>query len=75
MKHSITLSMFTCKPRLIGEGGFSLRMAYQLNYVFLIQIWLFTYKPRGVLPGTCGKNVTPKLTCPILSIHVLVYRL
>ena len=54
MKHSISLSMFTYKPRLIGEGGFSLRVAYQLNYVFRIQIRSFTSKPRGFLPGTYG---------------------
>ena len=52
MKHSIFPSMF--KPRLIGEGGFSLRVAYQLNYVFRIQIRSLTYKPRGFLPGTYG---------------------
>ena len=34
IKHSITLSMLTSKARLTGEGGFSLGMAYQLNYVF-----------------------------------------
>ena len=58
MKHSISLSMFTYKPRLIGEGGFSLRVAYQLNYVFQIQIRSFTYKPRGFLPGTYGINTS-----------------
>ena len=31
MKHSIFLSMFTYKSRLMGEGGFTLRVAYQLN--------------------------------------------
>ena len=46
--------MFTYKPRLIGEGGFSLRVAYQLSYVFGIEIRLFTYRPRGFLPGTYG---------------------
>ena len=54
MKHSIALSMFTYKPRLIGEGGFSLRVAYQLNYVFRMQNRSFTYKPRGFLPGSYG---------------------
>ena len=54
MFSSISLSMFTYKPRLVGEGGFSLRVAYQLNYVFLIHIRSFTYKPRGFLPGTYG---------------------
>ena len=54
MKHSITLSMFTYKPRLIGEGGFSPRVAYQLNYVFRIQIRSFTSKPRGFQPVTYG---------------------
>ena len=44
--------MFTYKPRLIVEGGFSLGVAYQLNNVFGIQIRSFTYKPRGFLPGT-----------------------
>ena len=43
--------MFTYKPWLIGESGFSLRVAYQLNYAFRIQIRSFTYKPRGFLPG------------------------
>ena len=52
MKHSISLSMFTYKPRLLGEGGLSLRVAYQLSYVFRIQIRSFTYKPRDFLPGT-----------------------
>ena len=46
--------MFTYKPWLIGESGFSLRVAYQLNYAFRIQIRSFTYKPRGFLPGTYG---------------------
>ena len=54
MNNSIYLSMSTYKPRLKGEGGFSLRVAYQLNDVFQIQIWLFTYKLRGFLPGTHG---------------------
>ena len=31
VKHSISLSMFTYNP---CEVGFSLRVAYQLNYVF-----------------------------------------
>ena len=56
MKHSIFLPMFTYKTRLIGKGGFSLRVAYQLNYVFRMQIRTFTYKPLGFLPGTCGKQ-------------------
>ena len=55
MKHSIFPSMF--KPRLIGEGGFSLRVAYQLSYVFKIEIRWFTYKPRGFLPGTYGMGI------------------
>ena len=54
MKHCISLSMFTYKPRLIGEGGFSLRVAYQLAYIFQIKIRSLTYKPRGFLPGTYG---------------------
>ena len=56
MKHSISLSTFTYKPRFMGEGGFSLRMAYQLNYVFRIQTRSFTYKLCGFLPGTYGNN-------------------
>ena len=52
MKYCITLYMFTYKPRLIGEGGFSLRVAYQLDYIFQIKIRSLTYKPGGFLPGT-----------------------
>ena len=51
VKHSIFLSMFTYKTRFIGEGGFSLRVASQLNCIFGMQIRLVTYKPRGFLPG------------------------
>mgnify|MGYP001795405549 CR=1 FL=1 len=54
VKHCIHLSMFTYKPQLMREGGFSLRVAYQLNYVFRIQIRSLTYKLRGFLPGTYG---------------------
>ena len=59
MKHSISLSMFSYKPRLIIEVGFSLRVVYLLNYVFGIQIRSFTYKRRGFLPGdlTCGIKI------------------
>ena len=46
--------MFTYKPRLIGEGGFSLWVAYQLAYIFQIKIRSLTYKPGGFLPGTYG---------------------
>ena len=48
------LSKFTYKTRLIGEGGFSLRVGSQLNYVFGMQIRSITYEPRGFLPGTYG---------------------
>ena len=34
MERSIFPSTFTYKPWLIGEGGFSLRVAYQLNNAF-----------------------------------------
>ena len=54
MKHSIIPSLFTYNSRLIGEGGFSLRVAYKLNNFFQIQIRSFTYKLRGFLPGTYG---------------------
>ena len=56
--------MFTYKPRLIGESGFSLMVAYQLNNVFRIQIRSFTYKPRGFLPGIYGKLRVPTLYVP-----------
>ena len=48
--------MFTYKPRLIGEGGLSLRVAYQLSYVFGIEIRSFTYTLRGFLPGTYNED-------------------
>ena len=44
------------QPGFIGKGGFSLRMAYQLNYVFQIHTRSFTYKLCGFLPGTYGNN-------------------
>ena len=44
----------TCKLPLVGECGFSLRVAYLLNYVFRIQIESFTNKPRGFPKGTYG---------------------
>ena len=56
MKHNISLSMFSYKPRLIGEGRFSLRVAYQLKYGSQIQIMSFTNKLRGFLPGTYGSQ-------------------
>ena len=40
---------FTYKSRLIGEGGFSLRVAYQLTYVFQLHVRSF-----GFLPETCS---------------------
>ena len=42
--------------RYIGEGGFALRVACQLNYVFGMLIRSFTYKPRGFMPGTYGNK-------------------
>ena len=55
-------------PWLIGEGGFTLRVAYQLNYVFWIIIRSFTYKPRGFLPRIYGNTMLsiPKL-CTLLG--------
>ena len=52
MNHSISIPMFTYKPRVLSEDGFSLRVVYQLNYVFRIKIRTFTSKPRGILSGT-----------------------
>ena len=73
MKHSIFLSMFTYKTQLIGEGGFSLRVASRLDYVFGMQIRSFTYKPRGFLPGTYGTVTFLALlgvrSLSILSLH------
>ena len=43
--------MFTFKPRLISEGGFALSVAYRLNYVFLVQMRSFTYKPARLPVG------------------------
>lgn len=55
VKYSISLSGFTYKLRLSGEGGVvSQRVAYKLNYVFKIQIRPFAKKPHGFLPGTGG---------------------
>ena len=45
--NSIALSMHTYKPQLMGKGWFTLRVAYQLNYVFRIMIGPFPYKTRG----------------------------
>ena len=75
MKHGIFLSMFTDKTRLLGDDGFSLTVASQLNYVFGIQIRLFSCKPRGFLPGIYGimlyitsLGLLASLTRPILVI-------
>ena len=54
VKRSISLSILTFKLRLIGEGGFSLRVAWKLNYIFQIQIRFFTSKLRGLQPWTYG---------------------
>ena len=62
--------MFTYKLRLIGEGGFSLWVAYQLAYIFQIKIRSFTYKPRGFLPGTymVGYSITGPV---IVVLHII----
>ena len=49
--------MLAYKPRLLSEVGFSLRVAYQLHYVFRIQIMPFNYKPHGFLAGTYDTKV------------------
>ena len=58
MKHSIFLSLFTYKTRLLADSSFSLGVASKLNYVFRMQIRSFTYKPRGFLLGSYGTDHT-----------------
>ena len=41
----------------LTSRGLEVRVAYQLNYVFRIQIRSLTYKPRGFLPGTYSKSM------------------